>query len=506
MLARIALHQTRLEAPGLALDAKGVALGAHGLVLVPTIDRLVAFLAIYTETRSLVDLLPGLEIAFVRTALGTREITVRFAAESSDRMDRVAEVARLVGGYTFTGAGRHFVQYRDAAGPFGYDATELLPTDAPLALYHDRFSQAYEGATPVDLRGLLGRLMLRPDPRAASEPGARYLVAEEGLGPALVHYLVRSQVDAEVTIAEWPGADPSDPTQSPVRRYVARVPALPLRMLPLFRTTPGLTTFVPAGPGVAVEVGYRHPVQLRACPVFDEGGLVLLRGRGEEAWSLPVLPVMGDVRALARVTLRGDDAGEPAVAIAAREASEPRALRVPLCLVPTSAPWHRVTASRVDASELPLLRRLAYSLPAAALRTTRIALTDRGAFLVSPAGIDAVPLGTFFTEILDGLYIPAGLEVVPRVAPEVIHRALGSQDGMVTFLGADGRAVAVRRGDFAPLDAALLEARGWDAATAESVAAALEEVPIDLALTPVGLFPLAGTSDAGTAGRVTGVK
>ena len=41
-------------------------------------------------------------------------------------MDRMAETARLVGGSTFTGTSRHFVQYRDAAAPFGYDATELL--------------------------------------------------------------------------------------------------------------------------------------------------------------------------------------------------------------------------------------------------------------------------------------------------------------------------------------------------------------------------------------------
>ena len=52
-------------------------------------------------------------------------------------MDRIAETARLVGGFTFTGTSRHFVQYRDAGAPFGYDAGQLLATDAALALYHD---------------------------------------------------------------------------------------------------------------------------------------------------------------------------------------------------------------------------------------------------------------------------------------------------------------------------------------------------------------------------------
>src|SRR5271163_858939 len=144
MLERIALHQTRLRTPGLGLDAKGVALGAWGLVLLPSIDRLVALLSVYTRDHSLEDLMPSLAIHLVRSKLGTREITLQFAAESSDRMDRMAETARLVGGFTFTGTSRHFVQYRDAGAPFGYDAANLLATEATLALYHDKFTQMYD--------------------------------------------------------------------------------------------------------------------------------------------------------------------------------------------------------------------------------------------------------------------------------------------------------------------------------------------------------------------------
>ena len=60
MLDRIALHQTRLRTPGLGLEAKGVALGAEkGLVLLPSIDRLVALLAVYTREHSLEDLMPA---------------------------------------------------------------------------------------------------------------------------------------------------------------------------------------------------------------------------------------------------------------------------------------------------------------------------------------------------------------------------------------------------------------------------------------------------------------
>src|SRR5436190_15750310 len=154
MLERIALHQTRLRTPGLGLEAKGVALGAKGLLLLPSIDRLVAFLAVYTRERSLEDLMPSLSIQLVRSKLGTRELVLSFAAESSDRMDRMAETARLVGGFTFTGTSRHYVQYRDAGAPFGYDAQQLLASEAAIVLYHDKFSQAYDVDRAIDLRAL----------------------------------------------------------------------------------------------------------------------------------------------------------------------------------------------------------------------------------------------------------------------------------------------------------------------------------------------------------------
>src|SRR5579859_2353569 len=228
VLERIALHQTRLHTPGLGLDAKGVALGAKGLVLLPSIDRLVALLAVYTRERSLEDIMPSLVMRVVRSKLGTREITLELAAESSDRMDRVAETARVVGGFTFTGTSRHFVQYRDAGAPFGYDATELLSTEAAIVLYHDRFSQTYDVERDIQLRPLLLRLMPHVDPSTKDAPGVRILVGEQGLGPALVHYLVRSRVEGDVGVAEWPPESAFD--DALVRRWIFRIPELPDRM------------------------------------------------------------------------------------------------------------------------------------------------------------------------------------------------------------------------------------------------------------------------------------
>ena len=245
----------------------------------------------------------------VKSKLGTREITLEVSAESSDRMDRLAETARLVGGFTFTGTSRHFVQYRDAGAPFAeYDAAQLLATDAPLALYHDRFSQTYDVERRVELRALLLRLMPRVD--RFDEDGGRPPRSgrlEQGFGkPALVHYLVRSRVrgEGEVCVAEWPPQSAFE--DAALRRWVLRIPELPKRMHGLMHATPGITSFVPSAAGVAVEAGYRHAVELRACPVFDPQGLVLLRGRGDEPWIIEKLPPMGALAAFARVELRSD--------------------------------------------------------------------------------------------------------------------------------------------------------------------------------------------------------
>ncbi|HXN30738.1 MAG TPA: hypothetical protein VN894_02710 [Polyangiaceae bacterium] len=483
MIERIALHQTRLHTPGLGLDARGVALGTKGLVLLPSIDRLVMLLAAYTREHSLEDFAPTLAMSVVRSKLGTREITFELAAESSDRMDRVAETARLVGGFTFTGTSRHFVQYRDSAAPFGYDARDLISTEAAFALYHDRFSQTYDVERRIDLRALLLRLMPRVDPSTKTEPGLRIVVVEQGLGPATAHYFVRSGVEGDACVAEWAPDSPLE--DAPVRRWVVRVADLPGRMRQLVHATPGITCFVPAAAGVAVEAGYRHPIELRACPVFDAAGLVLLRGGGRSPWVIDRVPPMAALSTFARVEMRDED-GAGAVAERTLPAE---VVRVPLRVVPSSSPWRDATATCIPPAQLPLLRRLAYALPPATLAQARIATTTRGAFVRSKAGIEGIPLGTFFVEVHPNLYVPAGYGVTPAVAPEVIARTLGAPSSHVTFLGTDGRSWAVDEQAFVSLETALLEATPWDLAVAETIDRALAEAVIDLKVTPVGAVP-----------------
>jgi hypothetical protein len=266
------------------------------------------------------------------------------------------------------------------------------------------------------------------DPSTVDDHGPRFIVAEQGLGPALIHYFVRSRVEGEVAVGEWPPSSSFD--EGPVRRYIMRIPELPKRMRPLMAQTPGLTTFLPAGPGVAVEMGYRHPVALRACP---------------------------------------------------------------------PSPWRNVTATWIQPTQISLLRRIAYALPHQTILRTQVALTQRGAFLRSNQGIEAVPLGMFFVEIHPNLYIPAGYDVTPAVAPEVLYRALGAAPSQVLFIDTRAHAIAVEEGAFSPLETALLEAQAWEPLVADAIQRALEEAPVHLKLEPLGMFALSQVQPPPTA-------
>lgn len=472
MLERVAVHQTRLRVPGVGLDARGVVLGSRGLVLLPSLDRLVTFLGLYTEEQGLEALLTSLRIEVVRSQLGAREVVLGFDAGSSDRLDRIAEVGRLAGAHVFTGTSRHFVQYRDAAAPFGYDAESILSENTDLVLYHNRFTQAYE----VEREIVLDQLLLRMEPYA--EPGALeeaaggeyWVLADEGLGSQLVAYLRRSGVGARAGVAEWPPESSLDDT--PLRRWLLHVPDLPPRMLGLVTRTPGLVAFTPEAPGVVVEVGFRHPVTLRACPVFPERGLVLFRGQRREPLRLERLPQLGDIRNFTRVSLRPDDLSKtgrgkktPDVALALR-------------LVPGSHLPSAMEATLVPPEELQLLRRLAYHLGSRVLAETRIAVTRLGAFLLCAGSVEAVPLGTFFRRLHRQVFVPLGQEVSPRVSPAILFEALGSPPEKLLFFLRDGNVVGVDESAFQPLEDALASGADWAPIDAQELDGVLDlELP-----------------------------
>ena len=468
MLERVALHQTRLRTPGLSLDARGVALGTHGLLLFPSLDRLVGFFAVFTQTQTLDDLMPTLKVELVRSKLGAREVALVFQADSSDRMDAIAEVSGLSGGHTFTGSGRFWVQYRDAAAPYGYDLSEVSAVAAGYLLHHQAYTQAFDVERAIDLRALFLRLLPHVDPSAGREPGPRWLLAEWGLGGALLHYLRRSEVAGRVGLVEWP--PPSELEDVPVRRFLVDVPSVPPRMVPLLSRTPGLAMFVPVSPGAGVEVGHRHPVQLRAVPAFRPPGLVLFRGGGQPPLQITKLPLMGSIDAFARIDLLPE--GPPAASVSRATPPVP-SLRLPLRLVPSIRPLYDVAATWVPAAELPLLRRLLYALGADTLRRSSIAVSSEGAFVRSVGGAQVLPLGTYYRAVAPTLYVPAGYETVPAVTPRTLLTAIDVPEGAVVILRPDATAWVLKASAFISLEAAIVEGPRWAMLNAEAFEADL---------------------------------
>lgn len=491
MLERVALHQTRLRTPGLSLDSRGIALGSHGMLLFPSIDRLVAFFAVYTQNQTLDDLVARLRVELLRSKLGGREVGLIFQVDSSDRLDGMAEVAALAGGYTFTGGGRYWVQYRDAAAPYGYDMAEVAQGQAAYLLHHTTFSQAYEVERPIDLRALFQKLSPQLDPSAGREPGARWLLAEWGLGGAMIHYLRRSDVPARVGLCEWP--PPSALEDTPVRRYLFELPSFPQRMNALLTRTPGVRLFVPVSPGAAVEVGYRHPIQLRAVPTFRGPGLVLFRGRGEPPLEIPRMPALGTLDAFSRIRVLQDDAQ------VAQPGGDVPMVRVPLRLMPSAKPAYDVTGSWIPPEQLPLLRKLIYVLGNDTLRKATIAVTQQGAFLRTQKGSQLLPLGYYYRAVAPTLYVPAGYDTMPAVSPRVLVLSIDVPDGSVVLLKAGGGAMVLRESAFRPLEAAIVEGPSWAPLDAIALEDLEVEVPrIALQIADPGLRPLRDV-DSGAA-------
>ncbi len=484
-LERVALRQTRLRAPGLGLDARGVALGRRALVLLPSLDRVVALLAATARVRPLEAALPGATVVVGRTLLGSRGVLLAFDAESSDHVDRVAATARLVGGLVFTGTHRHFVQYRDASAPHGYDLADPVATDAEYALYHDGLAQTFEADRSVDLAHLVRAVRPSPDPSPPPLEGPLWVLAERGVGPAFANHLVRSRAGVEVGRVRWPGAVSNDGPE----QWLMRVTDVPARLTSLLRTTPGVRVFVPRGYGVAVELGYRHPVPLDGSALYPEGGLVLFRGREEPALVVPELPPLVDARVLRSVTVGDLDLSPVAVA------ADPL-LRSHLSLRRAGTVAGPPAASLVSPESLPLLRRLAYSLDRDALRSTRVALLERGALLVREPRLEGLPLGKLFRCVHPHVFVEHPLEFVPRVAPDVLFAALGAPADRIVFLeaqdGARAQGFAVPTEAFVALEAALVEGPSWAPLEFSPVEDAFDEPLSRVRLDPLGAFPLAG--------------
>lgn len=461
MLEHVALGQSRFMTPGVAPDPRGVLLGSYGLLVFPTLEGVVSWLRLYSAESSLDELLPSMEIHQARTPLQSREMLLRIPATSSYTMDRAGRCASLVGGALYTGTSKHFVKYRDDRSPYGYDTVEIhaLPRGIDLMIHDLEFTQSYLREGQLEFDKLLFRLSLRRIPGGdrlrRDERGELLLAVARGLGEGVIRYLWRNRVNATVGLVK-PKNDSAFAVPGQDQSYLLmRARDLPERILELFLATPGIDVFRPVAPHVAVQVGFAHVVSLSSCAsIFDGGDFYLFwgqtpyQGRSDRVDVVDGPLELSSIQDLTRIRL---DFEQPR-AHARLTDEQVDEVGVSIRLAPSLSTPRHVKATLIPLTQGPLLKRLVYFLPQSSLRGHRVVVTDRGFLLVANEDIDVIPLGRLLSELAPGLLVPLGMDVVPRVAPDVLARVLGHGIGMLTVFTPEGKPFQVSESSLEPLE------------------------------------------------------
>jgi len=480
MLEHVTANQTRFVAPGLSSDSRGIALGRYCVVLLPSIDRVVGLFRGLSERGSLDDLLSSLAILQVRTPLKSREFLVQIPVSNSHVADGIGAAAALMGGLTFTGSAKHFVKYRDSGSPLGYDVDNLHGGAGDFILYAADFVQAYNRERDLPFGRLVLGLSLERDRQSRLLPEEDVLVrTAPGLWRMVTAYLHRNNMPCEVAACDGDEG----------RRFFLLRCRLQPRMVTLFRTTPGIEVYQLRTERAAVQLGYRHPVELSSCgSIFAADRFYLFSGtRG----CLDM--VVGGVSYFsAQALVRLGDEAQPLTHRAFRP-GEVSGVEVPLKLVTSSGPRPPVRASRLPMQQAPWLKKLVYLLPPQALERYRVCLSDDSIYLVSDAEVEFIPLGTMFYQVALGIMVPVGYELLPRVHPEVLVQHLGTgQDKLVFFEPASPRPLELPRDAFVPLTRqALAQVSVQREATLPAPETLLDR-PASMVNDPVGVFPLWG--------------
>lgn len=499
VLTPVGVGQMRFSLPGLVPDARGVLSGRELVARFATLDRMVWFFRLLSAEHGPDELWLGLRIHYARSPLGLREVIVLMPNPSTHAADIVARAARTAGGQCFTGAGKHFVQYRDAHAPFGYDAAEIAREPGDLILYGADETSPYRLEVEIGFDRLLYGLELRRQPGGltslvAAGPGTvTWAAARRGLGRHLVEHLHRADVRAQAALCE-----PERPTAfgAPSPFWLFRIEDLPARLVPMLARTAGLSLYVPVMEHVLVAAGYAHPLHLDACrALFKTDRLVLLAPPPVGAIVLPTPPL---VAIADLVPLHLSELGE---GIAAQvRPSPPRALELPLRLERMASAESRTVAAWIPWAQAGWLRRLCYALPPSVLRGHRVALLEPAILVLANDELGGLPLGQPLHAVAPGVLAPVGTRLVPRVTPELLADRLGVGQGAYwVFPALDAAPIRVGAGQLEAFERHILSEVRIDAHRAALVrrepAATDQGRPPDVVHDPLGPWPLWGLGD-----------
>ncbi len=459
MLVPVAQHQARFLAPGLTADPRGIAFGRMALAVLPSLDRALSTLRSLTADVDLEDMYRDLHFLRLRSSIGAMELVLSFPAVDTHLLDRVSTLAGLHGGEVLTGDGRHMVRYRDRHSPLGYDVERVVESDGDLVLYGRLTEGSYEVEERVSLRQLAMRVVTEPARRRPARSGPGLILCAPGLRADLERCLFRYGVEAEVARVE--------PKESPSRGdgpraggatawtsrggFLYRVPRPPERFLSLIERIPGVRVFNPEGEHAGVESGFTHPLSLHACaPALAPFGLHLFEGGRPGALVIQTEDLLfSALRPSARVVDEGPFGLAPL--------RSPVGAGLDLTLSMETSAVTEIDAVMVPREHEGVLLRLLYLLPASAVEGYRAAVLEQGGLIVGAPRVEGVPLGAPLTFFGEGIFLPAGKELRPRVSSDRAAKVLGGTEGRyVVFVSAGEAPISIPHEAMEPIDTAFI--------------------------------------------------
>ncbi|MFZ9886616.1 MAG: hypothetical protein ACO3JL_03845 [Myxococcota bacterium] len=427
MLEPITLGQGRTHCPGLAADERGVVMGRSLMLLFGDIERVVGFLRSYSREASLDEVAPTLRIEETTSERGGREVMMLFSISGSYAADRAAAAARMHKGRVFTGSEPHFVPYRDRRSPLGYDVGDmetLVSDPVDFVLYGDAGADRRRKGRALQLKELLKSLSPRPLTAAERDEERNPVLivrVEHGLSKELCRYLWSRQVSASVRTAQSTGTSLFSTRAREVQ--LVRCENLPHHVAKLLSSTPGMDLFVPVHEHLLVQWGYRHPVALESCgSLFDDNELLLFYGPPRKVESLLAGDDGVSIKDLVDVHMHGP-AGEIERPVSV-ECTPIDALHVELRLARLPDASAATQALLIELDRLPWVARLLYTLPAAILRSYEAVIADPYLVIVNRRGVHGIPFGQPMTELYPQVFVPVGMQLLPRVDYELLREQL----------------------------------------------------------------------------------
>ncbi len=304
-----------------------------------------------------------------------------------------------------------------------------------------------------------------------------------GLWRSVAGYLHRNHLQCAIAIAR-------DDENAHKRQnfYLFRC-SLPTRIERLFANMPGVEAYRFITDNVAVQLGYKHPIELRSCSrVFESNRFFLFSGDRNQLTTFPWPASFVNAESIIQM-----HPSQSTIFELTETPGGPTPLTVDLNLIPSPTLHRKCSASCIPLSQAPWLKKLVYLLPPSVLDSHRICSTKEGIFLYREAETELIPLGEMYYRAAQGIYVSLGYEIHPQFHPAVLERHLQTKDEkLVFFTTRSPRPIQIPKHSFKPLAHELLSHIPLQTLQSETSPEQRPTPPSAIVNEPLAIFPLWG--------------